>query len=73
MHFAMELLRLLDGLHSARIVHSDIKPDNLLVHVRDTGAGKWGGGGESRWGTCCCCKQRRPLNVCCVPKKSVAI
>ncbi|GAB4819516.1 hypothetical protein N2152v2_006562 [Parachlorella kessleri] len=33
MHFAMELLHLLGALHRARVVHADIKPDNLLVRV----------------------------------------
>lgn len=39
MHFAMELLRVLEGLAAARLVHTDIKPDNLLVVVGDGGAG----------------------------------
>ena len=41
MHFAMELLRLLGALGAARIVHADIKPDNLLVCVSQAEGGCW--------------------------------
>ena len=31
MYYAIELLRVVESLHLAGVVHADIKPDNLLV------------------------------------------
>ena len=31
MHYAMELLRITGALHAAHVIHTDIKPDNLLL------------------------------------------
>ena len=31
MHYAIELLRITAALHAARVIHTDIKPDNLLL------------------------------------------
>ncbi|PSC71993.1 mitotic checkpoint serine threonine-kinase BUB1 [Micractinium conductrix] len=39
MHFAAELLRTLQHMHAARILHTDIKPDNLLVTLDAADAG----------------------------------
>ncbi|PRW05791.1 mitotic checkpoint serine threonine- kinase BUB1 [Chlorella sorokiniana] len=39
MHFAAELLRTMQHLHAARILHADIKPDNLLVRLDADAAG----------------------------------
>jgi checkpoint serine/threonine-protein kinase len=39
MHLAAALLRTLGALHAARVLHNDIKPDNLLVALPEPGAG----------------------------------
>uniref|UniRef100_A0A7S1XHP9 Protein kinase domain-containing protein n=1 Tax=Compsopogon caeruleus TaxID=31354 RepID=A0A7S1XHP9_9RHOD len=51
MFFAIELLRILDGLHSAGFIHSDIKPDNLLVRFEtpETPLGPWEPNGVGGW------------------------
>jgi checkpoint serine/threonine-protein kinase len=43
MFFAIELLRLLEGLHGAGIIHGDLKIDNCLVRLEDVP------GGPSAW------------------------
>ena len=53
MFFTIELLRLLEGLHGAGLIHGDLKIDNLLVRLEDVppaaagngGGGDGGGGG----------------------------
>jgi checkpoint serine/threonine-protein kinase len=43
MFFTIELLRLLEGLHGAGIIHGDLKIDNCLVRLEDVP------GGASHW------------------------
>ena len=31
MYYTVEMLRMLDVLHSAGLIHGDFKPDNLLI------------------------------------------
>ena len=38
MHYAMELLRITGTLHAAHVIHTDIKPDNLLLDDAATAA-----------------------------------
>lgn len=38
MYYAMELLRITVALHAARVIHTDIKPDNLLLADAATAA-----------------------------------
>ena len=38
MHYAMELLRITGALHAAHVIHTDIKPDNLLLTDAATAA-----------------------------------
>ena len=45
MFFTIELLRLLEGLHGAGIIHGDLKIDNCLVRLEDVP----GGSGASSW------------------------
>ena len=48
MFFAIELLRLLEGLHSAGIIHGDLKIDNCLVRLEDVpGTGTSGSNSSS--------------------------
>ncbi|EFN53840.1 hypothetical protein CHLNCDRAFT_135925 [Chlorella variabilis] len=44
MHFAVQLLRIMREMHAAHVVHTDIKPDNLLVTVE---SGEGPGGNEA--------------------------
>lgn len=39
LHFAAELLRMLGALAAARVIHADVKPDNLLVALRADASG----------------------------------
>lgn len=43
--FAVELLRLLEGMHSAGFIHGDLKIDNCLLRLEDVpgGASSWSG------------------------------
>lgn len=34
MYFSIEMLRVVSAMHSAQIIHADIKPDNFLVQLR---------------------------------------
>lgn len=38
MYYAMELLRIVAELHAAHVLHTDIKPDNLLLREPVTAA-----------------------------------
>ena len=57
MFFTIELLRLLEGLHSAGIIHGDLKIDNCLVRLEDpvsvpvpsSSGGGTGGGPSASW------------------------
>ncbi|KIY65869.1 hypothetical protein CYLTODRAFT_491961 [Cylindrobasidium torrendii FP15055 ss-10] len=44
MFFAIELVRLIEGMHSAGFIHGDLKIDNCLVRLEDVA------GGSSAWG-----------------------
>ena len=39
MFFTIEFLRLLEGLHSAGLIHGDLKIDNCLVRLEDVPGG----------------------------------
>jgi checkpoint serine/threonine-protein kinase len=56
MFFTIELLRLVEGLHSAGIIHGDLKIDNCLVRLEDpvpvpssSSGGGSGGGSSASW------------------------
>jgi len=55
MFFTIELLRLLEGMHSAGFIHGDLKIDNCLLRLEDVpgGASAWSGiyqpSGEGGW------------------------
>ncbi|KDQ59278.1 hypothetical protein JAAARDRAFT_46770 [Jaapia argillacea MUCL 33604] len=55
MFFSIELLRLVDGMHSAGFIHGDMKIDNCLVRLEDVpgGASAWSNlyqpSGEQGW------------------------
>ncbi|OXG21450.1 checkpoint serine/threonine-protein kinase [Cryptococcus neoformans Ze90-1] len=41
MFFTIELLKLLEGLHSAQFIHGDLKIDNCLVRISDLPNSQW--------------------------------
>ena len=50
MHYAMELLHITAALHAARVIHTDIKPDNLLLADAATAAlPAWQAGRPGQW------------------------
>lgn len=55
--FAVELLKVVEGLHRAEIIHGDLKIDNCLVRLEDVPTSEWtaqydagGGGGWAKKG-----------------------
>lgn len=50
MHYAMELLRITGALHAAHVIHTDIKPDNLLLaDAATTALPAWQAGCPGLW------------------------
>ena len=65
MFFTIELLRLLEGLHSAGIIHGDLKIDNCLVRLEDPDpAPSSSGGGSGAGSSASWAAQYDPTGAC---------
>ncbi len=50
MYYTIELLKIVNEMHSCQIIHGDIKPDNFLIMNEDSGASEeWKREGSPSW------------------------